>query len=172
MAWSITVAGSVLAALIVARSRIPGLRGHVTLPVIILTGSVIVPLCLTLYFAAGKPTVQPLPAGVNVMNSFGCCSQGLVFSRGMAQRLKGWYAKRGIGFADALTEEFGDRFGHVRWAITPSVLQHVGSRSSKVEGGEERGMSIAAKMWSFAFEINDADNLRWEHDRAIGLSDL
>jgi hypothetical protein len=92
------------------------------------------PLCIIFYFAAGTATVLPLPAGVNVMNNFGCCSQGLVFSRSMAQNLTKWYSEKIVDFVDVLTE-FGDRFGHVRWALTPSVLQHVGSRSSKLDSG-------------------------------------
>jgi phosphatidylserine synthase len=73
LTWSVAVAGTVLAGLLVARSRTPGLRGHITITIIILIGGVIMPLSILPYFMAGKPTVQPLPAGVNAMNNFGCC---------------------------------------------------------------------------------------------------
>jgi hypothetical protein len=92
----------------------------------------------------------------------------------MAQNLMLWSAEKTVGFVDMLTEEFGDKFGYVRWALTPSVLEHVGSRSSKLDGGEEarQGRSIAEKMWNFAFELNNADELRQEHDRATRQSSI
>jgi hypothetical protein len=67
-------AGAVLASMQIIRSRIPGLGSHLSYPVVGISCGVIVPLCIILYFAAGKATVLPLPAGVNVMNNFGCCS--------------------------------------------------------------------------------------------------
>jgi hypothetical protein len=166
LVWSMTATLSILAALLTSRSRIPALRLHSSYSLIGLACGVIALLSIALYFAAGKPTVQPLPPGVNVMNKFGCCSQGLVFSRHMAQNMIRWYAEKKVGFVDVLTEEFGDAFGYVRWALTPSVLQHVGSRSSKTDGEQQAGRSVAEKIWSFAFELNDAGILRREHDKA------
>jgi hypothetical protein len=69
-----------------------------------------------------------------------------------------WYADKKIGFVDMLTEELADKENELRWALTPSPMQHIGRKSSK---GDDFGknskyhMSVAEKMWNFAFELND-----------------
>ncbi len=133
----------------------------------IITGcGVCIPLCIFLFFSAGRVTVAPLPAGINEMNNFGCCSQGLVFPQTKAVDLIQWYETKKVGFVDVLTEEYADKNHETRWALTPSVLQHVGRKSSK---GDDFGknakyhMSVAEKLWNFAFERLDATILREEH---------
>ncbi|KAI9872768.1 MAG: hypothetical protein M1830_001211 [Pleopsidium flavum] len=132
----------------------------------IMTGcGLCIPLCILLFFAAGRVTVAPLPPGVNEMNNFGCCSQGFVFPHSKASDLIRWYESKKIGFVDMLTEEYADANHETRWAITPSVLQHVGRKSSK---GDDFGksskyhMSVAEKLWNFEFERGDAESLREE----------
>lgn len=113
----------------------------------------------------------PLPPGVNEMPRFGCCSQSLVFPSSRAADLIDWYGSKKVGFVDVLTEELADRDGELRWALTPSVMQHVGGKSSK---GDDFGkdskyhMSVAEKLWNFAFEGNDPQRLREEHLRHAG----
>lgn len=130
-----------------------------------------IPLCILLFFAAGRITVAPLPTGINQMNNFGCCSQGLVFSHNKALDLIEWYETKKVGFVDMLTEEYADIHDKTRWALTPSVLQHVGRKSSK---GDDFGknakyhMSVAEKIWNFGFEKMDAKRLREEHARVAG----
>lgn len=138
------------------------------------------PLCILLFFAAGTRLVRHsrYPLGIRLMNSHGCCGQGLVFRNEMATELISHYNSKGIGFVDMLTEEYADHRGYDRYAIVPSVLQHVGSTSSKTDIDEEtksnkdgrRERSIAEKMWSFEFETFDAANLRREHDQSLRQS--
>lgn len=48
-------------------------------------------------------------------------------------RLTQWYEEHRIGFVDTLAEELGDERPDemgMRWALTPSVVQHVGGKSS------------------------------------------
>lgn len=110
----------------------------------------------------------PLPVGVNKMNKYGCCSQSLVYPQGKVQDLINWYENKKIGFVDMLTEEYADQRGELRLALTPSVIQHIGRKSSK---GDDFGvdskydMSVAEKLWNFAFEQNTASDLREEHSR-------
>jgi len=110
----------------------------------------------------------PLPHGINEMNNFGCCSQGLVFPHDKALDLIQWYETKKVGFVDVLTEDYADQNHETRWALTPSVLQHVGRKSSK---GDDFGknakyhMSVAEKIWNFGFEKMDAKRLRDEHAR-------
>lgn len=71
-----------------------------------------------------------------------------------------------------LTEEYADRFGLSRWAVTPSMLQHIGGKTSKEGtdgvGNGGQGMSQAETIWSFGFERYRAGELREEHDFALG----
>jgi hypothetical protein len=108
--------------------------------------------------------------GISVMNNYGCCSQGLVFPRNKAQDMIKWFEQKKSGFVDMLTEEYADKLGDTRWALTPSVIQHVGSKSSK---GDDYGAkakhnrSVAEKLWNFGFELNDAAALKKEHNEVI-----
>lgn len=130
---------------------------------------VCLPLVILLFFSAGKSTVLPLPVGVNEMNKYGCCSQGFVFPREQAKALTEWYEMKKIGFVDVLTEEYADEHNELRLALTPSVIQHIGRKSSK---GDDFGpaakyqMSVAEKLWNFAFEKSNAANLKQEHLQA------
>lgn len=77
-----------------------------------------------------------------------------------------WYKKRKIGYIDSLTEDFADEEGFSRWAVTPSVLQHVGKKSSKGDDIIDTStgkMTVAETIWSFEFERNNAAALRKEH---------
>jgi hypothetical protein len=134
-----------------------------------LSVSLVIPLSIGLFFASGKITSTPTLWGsrIHEMNNFGCCSQGLVFSRGMAQNMIEWYEDKKIGFVDMLTEEFGNIHGLSRWAISPSVLQHVGGKSSKGDdtgGNAKYERTVAEKIWSFEFENYNAVKLRNEHN--------
>jgi hypothetical protein len=154
--------------LLIVRSYVPTVRTVLNNTAIFILCGACTPLCIVLFFAAGKPTVLPLPPGVNEMNEYGCCSQGLVFSQSKVQDMIKWYEEKNVGFVDMLTEEYGDRYGDVRWALTPSVLQHVGKRSSKGDdygGNSKYNRSVAEKIWNFAFEMNDASVLRKAHDK-------
>lgn len=125
-----------------------------------------IPLCIALFFAAGRHSMLPLPAGVNEMPKFGCCSQSLVFPRSKVPRLLKWYTEKKIGFVDTLTEELADSENDIRWALTPSPMQHIGGKSSKNDPSTQSSrhkMTVAQKLWNFAFELNDPEALRREH---------
>jgi hypothetical protein len=124
------------------------------------------PLCVVLFFAAGRVSMLPIPPGVHAMSRFGCCSQGLIFPYESVPGLISWFESKKVGFADMLTEEYGDENNEIRWALTPSVLQHVGKKSSKVDDYGEKSKhhrSVAENIWNFAFETNDHHALRREH---------
>lgn len=104
------------------------------------------------------------------MNEYGCCGQGLVYPRGVIPCLVHWYHAKGVGFVDSLTEEFADHTGLTRWALVPSVLQHIGRKSSKSEDStlfSKNNLSIAERIWNFGFEMNDPASLQDEHARAF-----
>lgn len=70
-----------------------------------------------------------------------------------------------------LTEEYANARNEIRWAVTPSIVQHVGRKSSKgadissrVKTNSKTELTDVEKLWNFGFEMNDAEALRAEHD--------
>lgn len=110
------------------------------------------------------------------MPKFGCCSQAFVFPRSRIPELVELYTSKHIGYVDMLTEEYANAKNEIRWAVTPSIVQHVGRKSSK--GGDDDDilpprqvksksqLTVAERLWNFGFELNDAEALRAEHDAA------
>ena len=115
------------------------------------------PACILLFFLAGRVSMLPLSPGVHQMPNFGCCAQGFVFSREMAPKVIHRLRMKNSGFVDMLLEEWADEEHLVRWAVVPSLLQHVGGRSSKGDdfgGAGKWEKSVAEKIWSFGFEMH------------------
>jgi hypothetical protein len=104
------------------------------------------------------------------MNNFGCCAQGLVFPREEAGALIDWFEASKLGFADMLIEEYANQHHEQRWAITPSVLQHIGIKSSKPDDfghGAKFDKPVAGTIWNFGFERLEAKRLRSQHEDAV-----
>jgi hypothetical protein len=116
---------------------------------------------ILLFFALGRVAVLPVPAGVREMARFGCCSQALVFPRSKALELVSYFKDRRSGFMDVLTEEFAEKRSELRFAITPSVVQHIGRESSK---RTDQGPIIKQGIWNFRFERYEGEDLRREHE--------
>ena len=123
----------------------------------------IAPMCIFLYFAAGRLTVSPLPRGLNRMDTYGCCSQAFVFPRDQIPSLISFYEQVGQGKIDQLTEAYANEKGLARWALTPSVFAHVGSTSSKSSFTSRWGRSNTENIWNFNFEKFDSRELNDEH---------
>lgn len=95
---------------------------------------------------------------------FGCCSQGFVFPQSRIPELVNMYKEKRVGYVDMLTEDFANEHHEIRWAITPSIMQHVGRLSSKEAANQPNQKGSIEDLWNFGFELNDAKALRWEHD--------
>ncbi|WPH03905.1 Hypothetical protein R9X50_00678800 [Acrodontium crateriforme] len=126
------------------------------------------PACILLYFAAGRITIYSPSSGVYPMNHHACCSQAFVFPAEQVPPLVDFYNEKRVGYRDSLLEEYSDARDMTRWAITPSVVQHVGSKSSKEdaeshEPTDKYGRTVAQNIWNFQFEQWDAKELRREH---------
>ncbi|KAF2152005.1 hypothetical protein K461DRAFT_279528 [Myriangium duriaei CBS 260.36] len=172
------VAAALVAGLLYISRGLTKAHRHLTNNFILVMTFVYLPLLILLLFASGTGVIRTMhssTSGVNLMNKFGCCGQGLVFSHARAQEMIPFYESKGFGFVDMMTEEYADEKGYQRWAVTPSVLQHVGSITSKVgvdaeeaqvKGGK-RELTIAEKMWNFEFEKYDPDMLRTEHEARL-----
>ena len=111
---------------------------------------VVLPACILLYFFAGRTTVQPLAPGVHRMDNFGCCSQGFIFARQTVPMVIGRIQHPIMGYIDMLMEAVADEEGLARWVVVPSLLQHIGGKSSK---GDEIADSRAKMIWNFRFEL-------------------
>jgi hypothetical protein len=126
------------------------------------------PACVALYFAAGRLKVHPNPTGIHHMNGYGCCSQALLFPRDQVPPLLDYFKKKKNGLRDELIEMYADDNGLTRWALTPSVFQHIDSRSSKWQGNGtddigENGLIATERIRNFHFVAWDASQLRNEH---------
>ncbi|KAK4897053.1 hypothetical protein LTR49_028058 [Elasticomyces elasticus] len=152
--------GSITAFLLYIRSRFPKTRWSLTTPVICAASAVVAPAVILLFFAAGRVTFFPLADGVKLMNNYGCCAQGQAFPRYKISALDEYLERARIGFIDTLTEAYADEHNELRWAMTPSVIQHIGSKSSK--DGDDSHV-----LWSFPFENYDPVKLREEHQAMI-----
>lgn len=168
--WSIMLIIAVAAALITTRTYYPNLRRYITNGVIAAVCLVCLPLLILLFFNAGRVTMFPLHSGVNKMNRDGCCSQGLVFPRDQVRPLVDWLAMAPAReFVDMLIEHYADERGLDRYALTPSVFQHYGKRSSKGDDygpDSKHNRALAEKIWNFQFELYDGDSLRSAHGEA------
>ncbi|KAI9842009.1 MAG: hypothetical protein M1838_003312 [Thelocarpon superellum] len=156
------------AALLLVRHSFPKLRRVLTIDVLAVLCGICIPSFLVLYFLCGRVSMQPLAPGVQEMSRFGCCSQGFVFPRHVVPRIIDHFERKKVGFVDMLLEEWADTDHLLRWAVVPSVLQHVGRKSSKGDDYGENSrfhMSVAEKLWNFAFELNDASQLRDQDGR-------
>ena len=138
-------------------TSLPGLLNKHTWPTeartgyrrLVLTFYALMAAAILLLFALRRMTVLPLPTGVHAMPRFGCCSQAFVFPRQKALDLISYFAQTKTGYVDVLTERYADTRGELRYAVTPSVFQHVGTTSSKMG---EYGPIFKQKTWSFGFE--------------------
>ncbi|KAE8149388.1 hypothetical protein BDV25DRAFT_2883 [Aspergillus avenaceus] len=151
-----------LSALLTLKSRYPH---HLPPDTIFLATALCTPLLIGLFFAAGRVTMLPIPAGVHEMPKFGCCSQAFVFPRSRIPDLIQLYESKKVGYVDMLTEEYADAHGEIRWALTPSIVQHMGRKSSKnFDMNQPKLSGGVTELWNFAFETNEPDLLRVEHE--------
>ncbi|KAM0248120.1 hypothetical protein ACHAQJ_009590 [Trichoderma viride] len=106
-----------------------------------------VPLFICLGFMAGRLTISPLPTGVQEMPRYGCCSQGLVIPNRHLNMLEEKLKESPFDLpADSTIEKIADNLELDKWAIVPTVLQHIGARGSSARGGAMKS------TWNFSFE--------------------
>jgi hypothetical protein len=146
---SLLIAGLVLITLRLLRRYSPSCATFLTPRTVLVILFLCTPAIIGLYYASGRLTVAPLRHGIIRMDTHGCCSQAFVFPRHVVPELIRFWEERGSGFIDSLTEEWSNAKGMARWAVVPSVFQHVGATSSKGEGAS----NVAARIWNAEFEV-------------------
>jgi N-Acetylglucosaminyltransferase-IV (GnT-IV) conserved region len=107
-----------------------------------------IPAAISLYFMAGRQSMQPISPGVHEMNKYGCCSQGFIFPRSIIPSLLERTDLVTDWLVDMMIETIADKAGYTRWAVVPSLLQHIGATSSKGYGFD----NSARRLWNFRFE--------------------
>ena len=141
---------SLLATVTMLRSRLPFLRQHLSNIDIGVLCCCCLPAFIGLYFMAGYVTMHPARPGTRSMPDFGCCSQGFIFPQDVVpsiiQRTK--EAMYEDLYIDMLLERFADAQKLARFARFPSLLQHVGLKSSKGLGYD----TSAGQIFNFEFE--------------------
>ncbi|KAG6006665.1 hypothetical protein E4U21_006810 [Claviceps maximensis] len=164
--WSTLFAASILCLLQLVRRYMASTRRYITRPVFILTLGLFTPLLLLLFFTAGANCLFPQPPGVRLMPANACCGQGLVFpvSTVLTELLPLFRENRWSGSpTDSFIEDYADATGGLRWALTPVVMQHVGSKSTYETHESSYGDMTPGDIWNFAFETNDVGRLAEEH---------
>ena len=159
-----------LSALVLGTARSFGYQKVITNLVLGTVCFACVPACILLYFLAGKLSVHPLTPGIYEMPKFGCCGQGFVFARRTAPSVVHHLREKKVGFVDMQLEEWANEADLARWVIMPSLLQHIGSTSSKGDdfgGNAKHDRSVAEKIWNFGFELYDAKG-HWKPSTPMG----
>lgn len=112
------------------------------------------PAFIILYFMAGYVTMHPPRHGVRLMPDFGCCSQGFIFPQEIVPSIiqSNKKAMHEDLFVDMLLERYADAEKLLRFARFPSLLQHIGLKSSKGLGYD----TSAGAIFNFEFETFDA----------------
>ena len=107
------------------------------------------PATIALYFMAGRASLHamnPFRGGVREMPRYGCCAQGLVFPARQLKGVQDLFRNPPYEFAgDQILEGYAGNKGFSKWALDPSVLQHVGSKQSSSGQG-------VSEVWNFSFE--------------------
>ncbi|PHH74216.1 hypothetical protein CDD82_5046 [Ophiocordyceps australis] len=110
------------------------------------------PALVALYIVAGRVSMRRInpfawswhPA--REMPNFGCCAQGLVFAQRNLEGVEALLRQPPYAFAgDQILEDYARDHSLAKWALEPSVLQHVGLKQSSA--GDAR-----AEVWNFSFE--------------------
>ncbi|RKU48497.1 hypothetical protein DL546_005622 [Coniochaeta pulveracea] len=140
---------------LVARGRLAFLGGkstHTYRYVTALAFGLWIPALIALYFIGGRVAVgriSPLgwtSHGVREMPEYGCCAQGLLFPRRQLDGVFELLRNPPYDFpGDMILEGYAGDRGLKKWALDPSVFQHVGFKESS-EGPRK------AEVWNFSFE--------------------
>ncbi len=149
--WSLALFIVFILSLAGSRMKSAWLQRNLSSSTIIVLSCVCLPCLIILHFLAGRVSMWPLSRGVHEMPKFGCCSQGYIFPREIVPRVLERTQVEEKGLVDMVIEELADDEDYMRWAIVPSLLQHIGQKSSKSFGFDKS----AETLGNFGFELYD-----------------
>ncbi|KAH7374147.1 hypothetical protein BKA64DRAFT_688773 [Cadophora sp. MPI-SDFR-AT-0126] len=147
--WSFTIWALVTGSLMYTRIRTRKMQLLLSNASMVIISGVCVPALIGLCFLAGRNSLWPLKPGIQEMNKFGCCSQGYIFPREIIPSFLEQTNLETDWLVDMMVEDIADSNGYIRWAIVPSLLQHIGTLSSKGWGFD----NTAKNLWNFQYEL-------------------
>ncbi|KAF3071520.1 hypothetical protein CFAM422_006124 [Trichoderma lentiforme] len=149
---------AVLAAFLVGRKYVrvgasSGVSPHAQRYLAALVFGLWLPALIALYFLSGRlftgrlsPFSLSTLHGAREMPHYGCCAQGLVLPQRHLEGFQALLRDPPYDFpGDMILEDYAEARGLVKWALEPSVFQHVGFKESS--DGTRR-----AEVWNFGFE--------------------
>ncbi|CEJ60058.1 hypothetical protein PMG11_08648 [Penicillium brasilianum] len=148
LAWSLIIWASLTGIMVAGKRIFKNASKFFSANAIWIISCIFIPAAIALHFMAGKQTMWPISPGVHEMNKYGCCSQGLVFPRSIIPDLLERTDLTTDWLVDMMVEKIADHEGWTRWAVVPSLLQHIGATSSKGYGFDDS----AKTLWNFRFE--------------------
>lgn len=148
LGWSFVIWGLTTGAMVLAKRTLRTELRSLPTSAIWMTSCIFISAAITLHFMAGRQTMWPEAPGVQEMNKYGCCSQGLVFPRAIIPSFLAQTDLTTDWLVDMMVETIADKQGWSRWALIPPVLQHIGATSSKGYGFDDSARAI----WNYRFE--------------------
>ncbi|KAJ5114073.1 hypothetical protein N7456_002607 [Penicillium angulare] len=148
LAWSFMIWALLTGLMVMAKKGFKHQLKTVQPSAIWIVSFLFIPAAIVLHFMAGRQTMWPMSPGVHEMNKYGCCSQGLVFPRSIIPEFLERTDLTTDWLVDMMVEKIADNEGWTRWAVVPSLLQHIGATSSKGYGFDDS----AKTLWNFRFE--------------------
>lgn len=146
--WSLIVWSSLTGVMVAGKRVFKTRLKSIPASSIWIASCIFIPAAIALHFMAGRQTMWPISPGVHEMNKYGCCSQGLIFPRSIIPDFLERTDLTTDWLVDMMVEKIADHEGWTRWAVIPSLLQHIGATSSKGYGFDDS----ASTLWNFRFE--------------------
>lgn len=148
LAWSVIIWASLTGIMVSGKRVFKNKLKSIPTSALWTISCIFIPAAIALHFMAGRQTMWPISPGVHEMNKYGCCSQGLVFPRSIIPEFLERTDLTTDWLVDMMVEKIADHEGWTRWAVIPSLLQHIGATSSKGYGFDDS----AKTLWNFRFE--------------------
>ena len=123
---SLGIGSVVAAALLAIRPRSQFVSRHVDNWALTVICCIAVPTFVVLFFQAGKASMLPPSPGVR-QESFGCCSQAMVFPREQVAPTVQYLWARKQGQVDLMLNDHSRATGLARIALYPVQVQHIGN---------------------------------------------
>ncbi|SMR58810.1 unnamed protein product [Zymoseptoria tritici ST99CH_1E4] len=145
------------------RRRWQWTRRYLDVGTLLAITGILIPGLVILFYQCGKASLLPPSPGV-VEESFGCCSQALIFPRESISPMMDYLQERKSGQVDLMLDQLAVERGYARYALYPVQAQHIGLESARKTQRDE-----AQAVWSMAFEDLEPKKLEAEHLRLARL---
>ena len=126
---SLGVGTAMAAMLLTLRRKSPAIKKYVDNGTVLVICCIAIPTFVILFFQAGKASMLPPSPGVRV-ESFGCCSQAMVFPREQIPPTVQYLREKEEGQVDLMLNDRSRATGLARIALYPVQVQHIGELRS------------------------------------------